>query len=277
MRAKELLKKLNAPAWLVACVCAVIAVFVFCAVFAQWIAPYDPTAMDFQAQMASFSLAHPLGCDLLGRDLLSRVIYGAQTVLLTAVCAVTLGCICGSLLGLFAGYLGGVADAVVMRFTEAVLSIPMLVLAMSIGLALNQSRGNLMIALAFSSMPSYTRIVRGQVRSLKSGTFVQAARIIGCSRRRTVLGHILPNCLSPIIVTATANMGSAILAEASLSYLGVGIPSEIPAWGSMVSEGFSYLDLAPRLSIVPGAAIMLTVLAFSLLGDWLQDCLNVRA
>ena len=268
---------MHIPRCLVWTMGAVILVFVFCALFARWVAPYDPTAMDFAALMSGPSLAHPFGCDLLGRDVLSRIIYGAQTVLLTAVAAVALGGAAGSLLGLCAGYLGGVIDAAVMRFTEAVLSIPMLVLAMSIGMALDQSRANLMIALAFSSMPSYIRIVRGQVRSIRNGAFVEAARIIGCTRRRIVLSHILPNCLSPIIVTATANMGSAILAEASLSYLGVGIPSEIPAWGSMVSEGFAYLDLSPSLSVIPGAAIMITVLAFSILGDWLQDRLNIKS
>lgn len=254
----------------------VLILFVVCAVFANWLAPFAPDEVDLASKLEKPSLTHPLGCDLLGRDLLSRLIYGAQTVLSTAVFAVALSFAVGSLLGLAAGYFEGFADEIIMRFTEAVMAIPPLVLAMGIGIALEQSRVNLMFALAFSSLPTFIRTVRGQVRAIRHRPFIQAAQIIGCSESRVIFCHILPNCVIPAIVAATSSIGSIILAEASLSYLGVGIPAEIPAWGSMASEGFQYLDAAPRLSVFPGVAIMLTASSFSLLGDWLGDRLRVE-
>jgi len=263
------------PVWMAAFMGAIIFLFILCSLCAKWLAPYDPTKVDLSLTMAAPSVAHPLGCDLLGRDLLSRIIYGAQTVLLTSVSAVLLGCVAGILLGLAAGYFGGVLDAVIVRFTEVILSIPTLVFAMGMAMVFAQSRENLMLVLAFSCTPSFVRIVRDQVRTVRDSSFIQSAYLIGCSEGRVIFRHILPNCVSPVIVAVTTNMGATILAEANLSYLGVGVPLEIPAWGSMVSEGFSYLDTNPMLSVIPSAAIMITVLAFSIFGNWLQDHFSV--
>ncbi len=268
--------KKERPSWLTVAAAQVLIIFIVCALFAKWLAPYEPAEVDFALQLASPTPEHLLGCDLLGRDILSRLLHGAQTVLFTAVTAVALSCVAGSLLGLLAGYFGGVADGVILRFTEAVMAIPSLVLAMGAGMALGQSRGSLMAALAFSALPSYIRIVRGQVKSIRNSAFIQSAYVIGCSESRILFKHIFPNSISPVIVTATSNIGAMILAEASLSYLGVGIPPEIPAWGTMVSEGFQYLDVNPMLAVLPGLAIVLTVSSFSIVGDWLGDCLRLE-
>lgn len=264
------------PSWLTVAAVQILIIFIVCALFARWLAPYEPAEVDFALQLASPTPEHLLGCDLLGRDILSRLLYGAQTVLFTAVTAVALSCVAGSLLGLLAGYFDGVVDGIIMRFTEAVMAIPSLVLAMGVGIALEQSRKSLMVALAFSALPSYIRIVRGQVMFIRKSAYIQSAYIVGCSERRILFKHIFPNSISPVIVTATSNIGSMILAEASLSYLGVGIPLEIPAWGTMVSEGFQYLDVNPMLSVLPGLAIVLTVSSFSIVGDWLGDLLRVE-
>ena len=255
---------------------AILIIFLICALLAPWLAPYYPGKANFAQRLAAPSLAHPFGCDLLGRDLLSRVLYGAQTVFLTAITAVALSCIVGSLLGLAAGYYGGVIDAVIMRFTEAIMAVPPLILAMGISIVMEQNRKNLMLALAFSSLPTFIRIIRGQVKAIRHLPFIQSSRIIGCSESRILFKHIFPNCVIPVIVAVTSSLGSVILAEASLSYLGVGIPSEIPAWGSMVSEGFQYLDISPRLAIIPGLAIVMTVSAFSIIGDRLGDVIRLK-
>lgn len=264
----------NRSSWLMVAAALVLVIFIICAVFASWLTPYEPGEVNLNLKLAEPSLDHPLGCDLLGRDLLSRMIFGAQTVLVTAVSAVAISFVIGGLLGLLAGYFEGFFDAIVMRFTEAIMAIPPIILAMGIGIAMKQSRQNLMFALAFSTLPTFIRTMRGQVKSIRYRPYVKAARIIGCSEPRVIFHHVLPNCVIPEIIAATSCMGSIILAEASLSYLGVGIPAEFPAWGSMASEGFQYLDIAPRLSIFPGLAIMLTVSAFSLFGDWLGDRLR---
>lgn len=253
-----------------------ILLFVLFALFAPWIAPYDPEAIDLRARLENCTSTHWLGTDLLGRDTLSRIIYGSQTALLIAVVSILIGGFIGILLGMIAGYFGGMIDAIIMRFTDAMMAIPQIVLALGMGVALGQSTLNLMLALGISSVPAYIRMMRGQTLSVKEQMYVTAAKVTGLKTRRTMLSHIVPNCLSPLIVTATINLGGSIMAEASLSFLGVGIAPPTPAWGSMVSNGFAYLNTNPLLSIAPGIAIMLIVLAFNILGDGLRDMLDPR-
>lgn len=253
-----------------------ILLFVCMALFAPWIAPYKPEAIDLKARLQGCSPEHLLGTDLLGRDTFSRIVYGSQTALLIAVVSILIGGVAGMLLGMLAGYFGGFVDAVIMRVTDALMAIPQIVLALALGVALGQSTLNLMVALGISSVPAYIRMMRGQTLSVKEQMYVTAAKVTGLKTIRLMLTHIVPNCLSPLIVTATINLGGAIMAEASLSFLGVGIAPPTPAWGSMVSAGFAYLNTNPLLSIAPGVAIMLIVLAFNILGDGLRDMLDPR-
>ncbi len=262
--------------WTVLLSLLLIALFVIAAVFAPLLMPYDPFAMDLPNRLAPPSLKHLLGCDLMGRDILSRIIYGARTSMMIAFVSIIIGGIAGILLGLVAGYFGGIADTFIMRLTDAMMAIPQIVLALGIGVALGRSTLNLMIAIGVSSVPAYIRMMRGQTVSTKNQMYVLAANVIGCRDSRVMYRHILPNSISPLIVTATINLGGAIMAEASLSYLGLGVPPEIPAWGTMVSDGFQYIETAPMLSIIPGLCIMLVVLAFNIFGDGLRDMLDPR-
>ncbi len=262
--------------WTVLLSVILIALFIIAAVFAPLLMPYDPLAMDLPNRLAAPSLKHLLGCDLMGRDIMSRIIYGARTSMLIAFVSIIIGGIAGTLLGLVAGYFGGVVDTVIMRLTDAMMAIPQIVLALGIGVALGRSTLNLMIAIGVSSVPAYIRMMRGQTVSTKNQMYVLSANVIGCSDSRVMYRHILPNSISPLIVTATINLGGAIMAEASLSYLGLGVPPEIPAWGTMVSDGFQYIETAPMLSVIPGLCIMLVVLAFNIFGDGLRDMLDPR-
>jgi peptide/nickel transport system permease protein len=262
--------------WTVLLSAIIILLFIFTAIFAKFLTPYDPKSIDLFNRLAPPSWEHLLGADLMGRDILSRIIYGAQTSLLIAFVSIVIGGIIGTVLGLIAGYFGGIVDTIIMRVTDAMMAIPQIVLALGISVALGQSTLNLMIALGVSSVPAYIRMMRGQTLSTREQMYVTAARVIGCLDDRLMFRHIVPNCISPLIVTATINLGGAIMAEASLSYLGLGIAPPTPAWGSMVSEGFDYIQIAPMLSIAPGVCIMLVVLAFNILGDGLRDMLDPR-
>ena len=262
--------------WTVLLSAIVVVIFVLTALLSKWITPYDPIGRDLANRLAAPSVEHLLGCDLVGRDILSRIIAGAGTSLTIAVVAIVISGVIGTILGMIAGYFGGVLDTVIMRVNDAMMALPQIVLALGIGVALGQSKGNLMLAIGISSAPAYIRMMRGATISEKERMYVTAGRVTGCSDAWIMFRHILPNCLSPMIVTATMNLGGAIMAEASLSYLGLGIVPPTPAWGSMVSDGFSYIKSNPLLSIAPGVCIMIVVLAFNILGDGLRDMLDPR-
>ena len=254
----------------------VILTLVLTALLAPWLAPYDPFKTNLREALRSPSSAHPLGTDALGRDILSRVIYGSRTSLEVGVIAVGLAAIFGMLLGLCAGYFGGWLERVIMRVIDAQMAFPPIVLALSLAFVLGGGLFNCMIAVGVAMLPSYVRLTRAQVLSLKETDYVLSARIIGGSNSRIIFRHILPNLFPPLIVLMTINLGSAIMSEASLSFLGVGIKPPGAAWGSMLQEGYQNLFTHPYMSFAPGICILLVVLGFNLMGDGLRDALDPR-
>ena len=255
---------------------AVLGLFVAVALLAPLIAPYDPNELDLSIRLQGFSLSHPLGTDALGRDVLSRLIFGARTSLLVASVSICWGGAVGILLGLCSGYWGGWPDSVIMRFMEALLSIPNLLLAMGIGVALGQGMVTLIAALGIAAIPGYTLMVRAQVKSIRSREYIWAEQVMGAKRMHIIARHILPNCVSPLIITTTSNLGSTILAEAGLSFLNLGVELPQAAWGNMVDEGFRYLLQAPTLSILPGLMILIVVFSCNQVGETLRKSTGVR-
>lgn len=255
---------------------AVILLLIFSAIFADLISPYDPYKQDLRVSLQQPSRAHLLGTDALGRDTLSRIIYGTQTSLAVGFVSVVIAGFFGMAFGLLAGYLGGVVDTLIMRFVDALMAVPSLMLALAIGSALGGGLTNIMISLGISLIPTYARLMRGQVLTVKRTDFVLAGDVVGASDLRIMLAHVLPNCFSPLIVLLTLNLGFAILSEAGLSFLGLGITPPGAAWGSMVADGYRYLFTNPVLSFAPGLCVMLVVLAFNLVGDGLRDALDPR-
>ncbi|MGD9892783.1 MAG: nickel transporter permease [Dehalococcoidia bacterium] len=255
---------------------AIVAGIAFVAIFAPLLAPADPLEQDYNALLSAPSAAHPLGTDQLGRDLLSRIMFGARISLLVGVIAVGVAMLIGVPLGLLSGYARGVTDEVIMRVMDALIAFPSIILALAIVAVLQPSLINVMIAIGITSVPLYARLMRSQVLSLREREYIAAARAIGATDGRIMARHILPNSLSPIIVQATLGLGFAVLAEAGLSYLGVGVQPPTPTWGSILNQGAPLLEQAPWLSIFPGLAIFILVLAFNLLGDALRDQLDPR-
>jgi peptide/nickel transport system permease protein len=222
------------------------------------------------------SLQHVLGTDISGRDILQRVLLGAPLSLAVGVVAVAIGSLLGSLQGLVAGFRGGLVGATIMRFTDAMLAFPTLLFALAIMATLGAGLSNVMIAVGLSSMPRFTRVMQAEVLSLRTRDYVVAARSIGATTSTILLRHILPNALSSVLVLSTLSISTAILAEATLSFLGLGPRPPTATWGSMISDGTSVLQVAPWVVLFPGLAITVTVLGFSLLGDGLRDALDVR-
>jgi peptide/nickel transport system permease protein len=253
-----------------------IAVLVLMAALAPLIAPYDPYEQDLSQVLQDASPAHWLGTDTLGRDTLSRIIHGSRIALLIGVGTVAMSATVGTTLGLVAAYFGGWVFTVIMRLTDAMMAIPALLLALVVSTLLGSGINGVMIAVALALMPGYIRLMAGQVLSAKQNEYVVAARSIGAGRIAVMFRHILPNCLSPLIVQVTLVIGLAILIEATLSFLGLGIKPPTAAWGSMVYDGYRYLALRPILSLGPGLAIMLVVFAFNMVGDGLRDALDPR-
>jgi peptide/nickel transport system permease protein len=253
-----------------------VAGMVVMALAAPLLAPYDPYQVDVKHILAPPSSAHWLGTDDVGRDTLSRVIYGSRTSLIVAICAVGLGSLIGQTMGLTAGYYGGKVQAVIMRFTDALMAIPMIVLALVISALLGGGLRNVIIALAVGSIAGQCRLMCGQAMSVKQNDYVLAGRTIGAKGMRQMLRHIYPNAFPPLLVAITVAMGATILAEAALSFLGAGINPPTAAWGSMIQTGYRYLLVSPILSIAPGVAIMLVVFGFNMLGDGLRDSLDPR-
>ena len=254
----------------------IIAVMIVCAVFAPLVAPYDPYTQDLTNMLQGMSGAHFFGTDALGRDLLSRIIYGARASLSVGLVSTLIAGSVGIALGLMAGYLGKWIDAVIMRVMDAMMSIPVVILALFIGSILGKGLGNIMLCIGIVMMPGYARMTRGQVLSVKQLDYVTAGKISGATRMKNAVKHILPNCIAPILVLATMNLGTAILTEAGLSYLGMGINPPTASWGAMVSDGYRYLQEYPHIAIIPGIFIILTVWAFNVCGDALRDATDPR-
>jgi ABC-type dipeptide/oligopeptide/nickel transport system permease subunit len=254
----------------------VITILVLTAIFAPFLAPYDPYKQNLNNILAKPNGEHLLGTDTLGRDTLSRIIYGTRTSLMVGIVAIFIASSIGMLLGLTAGYLGGVTNTVIMRLIDAMMTFPMILLALTIAALLGVGLKNIIIALGISLVPPYARVMCGQALSIKQNDYVMAGRAMGAKSSRVMLRHVAPNCFPPLIVLMTMMMGSAILAEAALSFLGIGIRPPGAAWGAMVSEGYRYLLTTPVLSFAPGVAIMLVVFAFNMVGDGLRDALDPR-
>ena len=251
--------------------------FVLTALFANVIAPHDPLSTNSRASLAAPGGVYWLGADFMGRDMFSRIVYGARISLAVAVGATLLGGILGVLIGLLSGFVGGWLDLATQRVMDIMQSLPLLVMALVMAASLGPSLENTIIAIAIPLVPSVARVVRSSTLSLREQPFVEAARAIGMGEMRIAIRHVLPNTLAPLIVLGTAQLGSAILTEASLSFLGLGIPEPYPSWGRMLSESAAeYVRTAPWLVIFPGVAISLTVFGTNLLGDALRDILDPR-
>jgi peptide/nickel transport system permease protein len=254
----------------------VIVVFIALAIFAPLVAPYDPFAQSWTNVRKPPSALHWFGTDEVGRDVLTRVIYGARASLLAGVISITIALSIGVPLGLASGYVGGWFDALISRITDAMLACPFLILAIALAAFLGPSLTNAMIAIGITATPIFVRLTRGQVMSVKVEDYVEAARAIGNPRWRVALAHILPNILPALLVQATLSIAAAIIAEAALSFLGLGQQPPAPSWGSMLNTAQRFLSNAPWMAIWPGLAIFVTVLSFNLLGDGLRDALDPR-
>ncbi len=244
------------------------------ALLANRIAPYDPTALNARHRLEAPSSDFRFGTDRLGRDVLSRVVHGARSSLGIAAASVAVSLVLGSLLGLLGGYFGGGLDLIIGRIMDVLFSFPALLLAIAIAAMLGPGVRNAALAIAVVYTPLFARVIRGPVISERHRDYVQAARVIGASHPAIIYRHILPNIVSPIIIQASAALSAAILIEAALSYVGLGTQPPTPSWGTMLSEGRTFLETAPWMSIFPGLAIALTVLAFNLLGDGLRDAFD---
>jgi peptide/nickel transport system permease protein len=254
----------------------VIALFVALALLAPFVAPYDPTAQAWTAVRKAPSAAHWFGTDDVGRDILSRIVYGARASLLAGVVSVAIAIAIGVPGGLVAGYLGGFTDALLSRITDAMLACPFLILAIALAAFLGPSLTNAMIAIGITTTPIFVRLTRGQVMAVKVENYVEAARAIGNPHWRIALVHVLPNIMPTLIVQATSSIAAAIIAEASLSFLGLGQQPPAPSWGSMLNSAQRFLVNEPWMAVWPGLAIFLTVLSFNLVGDGLRDALDPR-
>jgi peptide/nickel transport system permease protein len=254
----------------------VILIFIIVAIFAPLIAPYPPNKNDLESTLSSPTRTHLLGTDVLGRDTLSRIIYGSRLSILIGLSVVFTACVIGMVMGVLASYYGGWVDIIIMRIMDTLMSFPMLLLALMIATLLGSGITNVIIALTVASIPGYARVMYALVLTAKESDYIQASRSLGSSNFRIMLRHIFPNCISPIIVMITMMLGGVILAEAGLSFLGIGIKPPTATWGSMVNDGRSYLLTNPILSAAPGFAIMLVVFSFNMVGDGLRDALDPR-
>lgn len=255
---------------------AAVVFFVLLAVFAPWIAPNDPLATSWSAIRKAPSASHWFGTDELGRDVLSRVVWGTRASLMAGVVSVTISLVLGVVIGMVAGFFGGLVDNIISRITDAFLACPFLILAIALAAFLGPSLTNAMIAIGVSAAPIFVRLTRAQVINVKVEDYIEAARAVGCSPLRIAVSHILPNITAPVIVQSTLAIAAAVIAEASLSFLGLGQQPPSPSWGSMLNTAKNFMDNAPWMAIWPGLAIFVLVLAFNLLGDGLRDALDPR-
>ncbi|MDW5266895.1 MULTISPECIES: ABC transporter permease [Acidobacteriaceae] len=251
--------------------------FTLCALFAPWLAPYDPARLDLTGRLMGPSAAHWFGTDELGRDILSRTIYGARISMIVAVSVVGLSLAVGLVAGCLSGFYGGVTDTILNIYvTNAFMSLPGILLAIAFVAFMGPGLFNVILALAISGWVGYARLVRGQVMAVKEREFVEAARALGASDLRVLCRHILPNIVQPLIVQAAIGMAGAVLAEATLSFLGLGVPPPAASWGSMLNDARSHLFDSPHLVFFPAMAVMLCVLSFNFIGDALRDYLDPR-
>jgi peptide/nickel transport system permease protein len=246
------------------------------AVFASWLAPYDPDKQDIPNRLSGPSLRHPLGTDQYGRDILSRIVYGARISLVVGIISVSIGILIGVLFGVVAGYWGKAIDLLICKVIDVLMSFPMLLLAMMIIAILGTSLVNSILAVGIASIPRFARLTRGQVLAMKTREFIEAAKAVGANSSRIIVRHLLPNIISPIIIMGTLYVATAIIMESTLSFLGLGVQPPTATWGVMISDGRPYLRSSPWVSTFPGMAIALTVLALNMFGDGLRDALDPR-
>jgi peptide/nickel transport system permease protein len=268
---RRLLKRKGAVAGIV-----VIATFIVLALFAPWLVPYDPVATGWSLVRKPPSSLHWFGTDDLGRDVFARVVYGARASLSAGIISVGIALGIGVPFGVLSGYRGGFVDALISRVTDAMLACPYLILAIALAAFLGPSLGNAMIAIGITTTPVFVRLTRGQVMSVKVEDYVEAARAVGNPPWRIALFHILPNVMPALLVQATLSIAAAIIAEAALSFLGLGQQPPAPSWGSMLNSAQRFLTTAPWMAVWPGLAIFLVVLSFNLVGDGLRDALDPR-
>jgi peptide/nickel transport system permease protein len=253
-----------------------VSVFIVVAIFAPLIAPYDPIEQNMQIMLEKPSIKHPFGTDEFGRDLLSRIIYGAQISLAIGTIGVLIAVVFGVALGTIAGYFGGWIDHIIMRIMDIFMAFPSFLLALAIVSVLGPGMVNVMIAIGIFSIPNFSRIARSSVISIKNKEFIEATRAMGGTDTRIIIKHLIPNSISPIIVLSTMRIATAIITAAGLSFLGMGAQPPTPEWGAMLSTGREYLRVAPHVSTIPGLAIMFLVLGFNMLGDGLRDALDPK-
>ena len=244
---------------------------------AEWLAPYSPTANDFSAMMEAPSWAHPLGTDQFGRDLLSRIIYGARTAMIVGLSSALVGGTIGLVLGVASAYFGGKTDLILQRVSDVVMAFPLIIMALAVVAIFGTGVQNVIIAITIPLIPRCARVVRSSALAIREVPYVDAARALGFGHTRIILCHMVPNVMAPFLIMVTAFVGQAVLAEASLSYLGLGVQEPVPAWGLMLQGGAEeYSSTAPWIAIFPGVAIMLSVLGINLFGDALRDTLDPK-
>ena len=256
---------------------ALIGLLVLAAILSFFWLPYDPRAMNFAAQLSAPTGAHPLGTDHFGRDLLSRVLMGARSTLYVGFTAVGIALTVGTALGALAGYLGGFLDEAIMRVVDVAYAFPAILMALLLAAVFQPGTLTAMTAIGIATVPIFARIVRASVLALREREFVEAGRALGMGSGRILLRHVLPNAVGPLIVQASLSLAVAVLAEAALSFLGLGTPPDVPSWGNMLRESQSFMSMSVWPAIVPGLAIVWTVLGFSLLGDAMRDLWDPRA
>jgi peptide/nickel transport system permease protein len=255
---------------------AVFLAIVFMALFADVIAPHDPLLQNYAHIMEGPSAEHWLGTDSFGRDLLSRIIYGARIALIVGILAVLLAMVVGVALGLLSGYYGGLADTIIMRIMDGLFAFPILILAIALMAVMGFGIRNVIIAVAVVSIAPFARVTRGDVLAVREEPYIEAARLAGISNRSIIFRHVLPNVLAPIIVQGALRVSAAIITEAGLSFLGLGPQPPTPVWGSMIAEGRNFIVMAPHISTYPGIALMITVVGLNLFGDGLRDTLDPK-
>jgi peptide/nickel transport system permease protein len=253
---------------------AILLFFAAAALLAPALAPHDATRQNLANDLVSYSNQHPLGTDKLGRDILSRLIYGARISLMVGLATVMLSVAIGLVIGSLSGYFGGWIDQLLMRLVDILMAFPGILLAIAFTAVLGPGLDHVVLALCLIGWTGYARLVRGEILSLREREFIQAARALGCKPSRTIFRHLVPNLLPPLMIQATFGLAAAIIAEGSLSFLGLGVEPPTPSWGAMLNEGRQFLLVAPHLTTYPGLAIMLTVLALNLVGDALQQKLE---
>lgn len=255
----------------------IIILLILTAIFAPFLATHDPYSMDVtKSLLKPGDSGHILGTDSYGRDIYSRIIYGARVSLLVGISAMVFGAVFGSFLGLISGYFGGKIDTIIMRIMDGMMAFPFILLAIVLMTVLGQGLVNVIIAIGISNIPGFARVIRGQVINVKESDYIEVTRSLGATHRRTIFKHILPNSIPPLIVYATMSVAGAIISEASLSFLGLGVQPPTASWGSMLQEGKNFLVISPELANFSGLAILITVLGINLFGDGLRDALDPR-